>query len=65
MTATDVVVCKRKWEEIAELHKKMKCKIGLINMTLTEMAASSEKQKNIRMTVKDGIKHKEVYQTHR
>ena len=57
MTAIDVVVCKRKWEEIAQLRKKRKCKIGLIKTTLTNMAASFHIQKKVNSTVKDGVKN--------
>ena len=47
MTAIDVAVCKMKWEEIAELHKKIKCKLGLIKTTLTNMVESFQTQKNV------------------
>ena len=57
MTATDVAICTRKWEEIAKLHKRIKCKIGRMKTTLTEMTASFEKQKNINTIVKYGVKH--------
>ena len=40
MIAIDGEVFERKWEEIGELRKKMKCKIGLIKTTLTNIAAS-------------------------
>ena len=56
MTVIDVVVCKRKWQEIAELHKTMNIKIGLMKTTLTNMAASFETQINVNNTVKDGVK---------
>ena len=57
MTAIDVAVCKKEWEEIAELHKKMKCMIGLIRTTLTNMAESFQTQENVNNTAKDGVKN--------
>ena len=56
MTAIDVAACKKKWEEIAELRKRMNCQIGLIKGRLKDMSHSLTVQKNVNMTVKDGVK---------
>ena len=56
MTAIDVAVCKNKWEEIAELRKRMNCQIGLIKGRLKKMSNSFTVQKTVNKTVKDGVK---------
>ena len=56
MTEIDGAIFEKKWEEIANLRKRMHCNIGLFKQRLKEMKESFEIQKNVNRTNKDGVK---------